>query len=193
MARLRGPLVSFSAHGKLAGALSLAAPRNRPQAREYTTPANPRTPAQIAHRAIVAQAVATWQALVTLPEHHDGWNLLAKHNRMPMTGYAAWIKNTVPGVQITDQVMYATGFGAWAADQLNIFMVAPFFIGPPVEPGLFNVTFGLTPDSMTYAEQVPVNVGWLAVDTTTYPETTMYFNVKKDGLFRSGIAYRVET
>lgn len=61
MAKIRGGLFSLGASGKLAKTLVYSKWKAEPYAREYVTPANPRTPAQVAQRDAVKQAIAFWQ------------------------------------------------------------------------------------------------------------------------------------
>lgn len=64
MAKVRGGLFSLGASGKLAKTLVYSKWKAEPYAREYVTPANPRTPAQVAQRDTIKQAIEYWQ----LPE-----------------------------------------------------------------------------------------------------------------------------
>lgn len=64
MAKVRGGLFSLSADGQLAKTLVYSKWKGIQYAREYVTPANPRTAGQVAQRESMAEAIAYWQ----LPE-----------------------------------------------------------------------------------------------------------------------------
>ena len=68
MAKVRGGLFSLSADGQLAKTLVYSKWKGIQYAREYVTPANPRTAGQVAQRESMAEAIAYWQ----LPELVQG-------------------------------------------------------------------------------------------------------------------------
>lgn len=191
MARLQTPLLSFSARQKLAGALTFAAPRNRPQAREYATPANPRSPAQLAHRAIVAQAVAYWTSTPQFQIAKDSWNLYAKVHRRKYNGYQAWIRAALKAYTLHPQCFFMQPALTWVFDNLTVGFFAPFYIGPPTDPGTFHITYGPKPDQQTYSKNAPAPLGSITIDTSTYPYGVVYLTVKKDNIPRNGITYKV--
>jgi len=63
MARVTGPLMSIDASGTLAGAIVFAKWRGRNYVRRHAIPANPRSPAQLAARSIIAFLGAVWKSL----------------------------------------------------------------------------------------------------------------------------------
>lgn len=63
MARVTGPLMSFDASGTVAGSIVFAKWRGRNYVRRHAVPANPRSQAQLAARAIVAFLAPRWAAL----------------------------------------------------------------------------------------------------------------------------------
>lgn len=63
MARVTGPLMSIDASGSLAGSIVFAKWRGRNYVRRHAVPSNPRTPAQLAARAIIAFLGAVWKDL----------------------------------------------------------------------------------------------------------------------------------
>lgn len=71
MARTNGPLFSLDASGKLGNALVYGKWKGRPTVREYVTPANPRTLAQIWSRRALGALVALWQAMTT--DERETW------------------------------------------------------------------------------------------------------------------------
>ena len=68
MARVTGPLMSFDASGTVAGAIVFAKWRGRNYVRRHAVPSNPRTPGQIAARAIIAFLGKLWTSLGDEPK-----------------------------------------------------------------------------------------------------------------------------
>ena len=68
MARVTGPLMSFDASGTVAGAIVFAKWRGRNYVRRHAVPSNPRTPGQIATRAIIAFLGKLWDSLGDEPK-----------------------------------------------------------------------------------------------------------------------------
>lgn len=60
MATVQGPLMSMEASGKLAGAIVFGKWKGRPTVRSLVTPANPKTAAQTAVRALTSFCGANW-------------------------------------------------------------------------------------------------------------------------------------
>lgn len=56
-------------------------PTGRLQLRRWVMPADPRTPAQVAHRAAFAAAVAAWQSMPQ--EARDSWRIPGKARNLP--------------------------------------------------------------------------------------------------------------
>ena len=63
MARVTGPLMSIDASGSIAGAIVFSKWRGRNYVRRHAVPSNPRTPGQVAARAIMAFCGREWDAL----------------------------------------------------------------------------------------------------------------------------------
>ena len=89
MAKVTAPLFGFSASGRLNKALVYGSWRGIKYARMYAVPSNPRTPAQIAHRALFSAAVADWKELS--PAEKDNWNQQASGR--PLTGFNLFVRD----------------------------------------------------------------------------------------------------
>lgn len=63
MARVTGPLMSFDASGTVAGAIVFSKWRGRNYVRRHAVPANPRSVAQVAARAIIAFLGSEWAGI----------------------------------------------------------------------------------------------------------------------------------
>ena len=108
MAKVTGPFMSIDASGTIYKTLTASIWKGRNCIRGYAIPSNPKTAAQVAHRAIFAAAVAGWQALpaeavdpIAAPElGKDMWNIFAASCQPAISGFnahtKAWIANDGP-------------------------------------------------------------------------------------------------
>lgn len=93
MAKLKAPLLSFDARGKLADTIVFSSWKGIAVARQYVVPANPQTTLQLAQRALMTVVVAKIhavmvQALVPLTQlDKDAYNLRGTLSGLPMTWF----------------------------------------------------------------------------------------------------------
>ena len=93
MAKVTGPLLSFSARGKLANSMVFSAWKGIQDVRQFVVPANPRTTEQVAQRGLFANAVARWHELTG--DDRDAWNRSAGVAATPQTGFNAHTRNDI--------------------------------------------------------------------------------------------------
>ena len=86
MARVSGPLMSFSASGKIADALVFASWKGRDYVRQWFKPGNPQTIKQVNIRTAMTLAVEKWQS--QLQAYKDKWNEFGKQNKI--SGFNSW-------------------------------------------------------------------------------------------------------
>lgn len=96
MAKVSGPFFSVDASGTIYKSLTASIWKGRNYIRGYFVPTNPNTPAQQTQRALMAEAVAAWQALTdTMPvspplgpeSYKDQWNIAAREVYPPISGF----------------------------------------------------------------------------------------------------------
>ncbi len=75
MARVTGPLMSFSASGSVASTVVFSHWKGRPYVRAHVIPANPKSVLQISTRALMGYLSKNWAAIGTSPK--DTWQTLA--------------------------------------------------------------------------------------------------------------------
>ena len=75
MARVTGPLMSISASGTIAKAITFGKWKGRAWVRQHFTPENPKTPKQINVRLALTLLIAEWQGEIQAT--WDGWNAYA--------------------------------------------------------------------------------------------------------------------
>lgn len=96
MAKVAGPFMSVDASGTIYKTLTASIWKGRNYIRGYFIPTNPNTAAQQAQRALMAAAVAAWQALTAVkPDsppladefYKDQWNIAAREVYPPISGF----------------------------------------------------------------------------------------------------------
>lgn len=101
MAKLKAPLLSMGASGQLGKTLVFFPWKGLNVAREYVTPANPKTALQVTQRGFVTAAVTMLhaaQALAVDPLEADdilAYTLLANQNATPRTWYNEFVKRYI--------------------------------------------------------------------------------------------------
>jgi len=95
MAKVKGPLLSISARGKIAKTLVFLSWKGIDTVRKYVIPANPKSADQQTQRGYFSDAIDAW--------HEDGyttldiaaWNLLALAGKAVASGFNMFVKNYI--------------------------------------------------------------------------------------------------
>lgn len=95
MAKLKAPLMSFGASGKLAGALVYFPWKGINAVREYVVPANPRSAEQIVQRGHFEDAVDAWHSLTFTDADRIAWNRWAGTLADIMSGFNAAMRTFI--------------------------------------------------------------------------------------------------
>lgn len=93
MARVSGPFMSVDASGTIYNALTASIWKGRNYIRGYCHPANPKTAAQFAVRTMLANAVASWQALYSGTQ--DEWNTAAGDVYPTISGFNYYVQQYI--------------------------------------------------------------------------------------------------
>jgi len=117
MAKLKGPLMSFSARGPLGRALAFSPWRGVPVARRFFTPKNPNSPAQVSARGDMSGGISLWRSTDFNFADSTAINLLGSLSKKTITGYNAFIRD---GVNIKK-----TGFSPLAVHGFSVVAGAP--------------------------------------------------------------------
>ena len=91
MVKTTGPAVSQEAHGKLADVLIFMKTKKSATVKKHATPSNPKSPAQLAIRAMIKFLSQSWQTLTPLQQ--ATWNTPAFIEDIP--AYHAYVKNNM--------------------------------------------------------------------------------------------------
>ncbi|GAG11646.1 unnamed protein product [marine sediment metagenome] len=86
MAKVKGPLFSIDARGKIADAMVFGGWKGIPWVREWFKPQNPKSDAQVALRLIFSQGVQAWQGNLSDQQKLD-WQTAVDRKGAVMSGF----------------------------------------------------------------------------------------------------------
>ena len=95
MEKLKGPLMSIDARGKLADSMVFMGWKGLKTVRQHVTPANPKTQAQKDQRALMREAVALWHDTAFTEADKDALTVWAATLPATMSGFNAIVKDYV--------------------------------------------------------------------------------------------------
>jgi hypothetical protein len=180
--------MSLGARGTIAKTLTAQSPRGIDRIISTPTHADALTHAQLTQRARLSSAVAFWRQLLTDAQPADAWDRYAAHTRAPFRGYAAAQRAIVKAQSITNNPSFAwlivpdTGYTATAI----LFDVGTH--AQATEPGDFTIYAGSSPASMHPHQTTALDGGGISVSALATRPETVYLQIFKDGIPRSGLA-----
>lgn len=196
MAIVKTPFLSLGASGSIANTLTAQRNRSRDTMRSMPVPTNPRSPAQCAHRAVVAKAVHGWRYTLTLAPGVDepaslGWNRYASHLKTRAAGYHLAVKSMVKTYQLQATAQYVVAAHT-IGNALAVFLLDPYTSAPVAEPGPFDLFAGRTPQSLRFVIQDVFGAGSYSFPAwwPTHQYDPYYIQIFVNGLPRSGV-YRL--
>jgi len=92
MAKVKSPLMSFSASGQIAKSLVFASWKGIADVRQYVIPANPKSADQVTQRGYLTAAVAAWHAFTRNVYDAAAFNILASLEASAMSGFNVFCK-----------------------------------------------------------------------------------------------------
>jgi len=95
MAKVKGPLLSLDARGKIADTIVFSNWKGIKTARTYIIPANPNTADQQTQRGLLSSAVTAYRNADLTGADKLAWDLLATTSPTPMFGFNRWVKNYI--------------------------------------------------------------------------------------------------
>lgn len=93
MAKVKGPLLSIRASGKIADTLVYFPWKGVNAVRSYVVPANPNTADQQTQRGYLEKAVDDWHGIGLDADDHTAWNAHALTRPGPMSGFNSFVKD----------------------------------------------------------------------------------------------------
>src|SRR3990172_5221215 len=147
MAKLKAPLLSFGASGKLADTLVYFPWKGLAVVRSYFTPANPNGAGQQTQRGILTESVASRHALGLDDDDVTAWNRYAASRPTPQSDFNAFVKDfvdlRVSGVILADTDMCYNG--GLVDDGDGTFSAA---VSTPAGPDHVDMIWGYSPTSL---------------------------------------------
>ncbi len=186
MARVRTPLISFGASGKIARTIVFFAWKGIDVAREYVVPSNPRTPAQVTQRNLFADAVAAFRNYLTDAAIRTAWNQLASAGKQAMSGFNRAMESMLAVLKMDPDASYASSYAE--SGQVITFTMLNMDDGTTGdEAGDFEIWKGHAATSLLKFEEVAIAAG--SINTTALGDAgdVVYCELRKSGWSRSGI------
>ena len=188
MARVTGPLFSMTARGKIADALVYAAWKGIDTVRSYVVPANPKTAAQVAQRALMTAGVSAWKNSITDAEGRSAWDREALKDSRPMSGFNSFTSSVVKMMATDPDTSYGDSFTELGGRLVEVDMLNVDDGAAGDEAGNFEIWNGTTPSNMTLLESVAI-IGAKVTSTVAQGVAldVVYCQLRKDSLNRTGI------
>lgn len=188
MAKVTAPLFSFTARGKIAKSLVYSNWKGIADVRQHVVPANPKSTAQVAQRALVTSAVAAWRNYFTNAVMRTAYNLLAQTGMTVQSGYNAFCQAAIPllGVGVTTSM--ASACVAYTGQGADFTMLRLSDGATGNESGNFEMWYGATPGSLLLRSATcTIAAGHIIMTGLGTTAHTVYVKIRKGGLDRSGI------
>jgi len=117
MAKVKGPLMSFDASGKLANSIVFMKWKGIPTVRAHVKPSNPQTAGQTAQRTKMSDAVVQWHNALLSATDKTAWNLFASSFTAVLSGFNAFVKKYID--LVVAGVTYVLLFSFAVTDNAN--------------------------------------------------------------------------
>lgn len=187
MAKVKAPLLSLGASGKIAGTLVATTWKGIKVMREYVKPANPNTAAQVTQRGIFTDAVAAWRNYITNAAQRTAWDKKALSAPNPQSGFNAAMSSLTQILVGNADASYANGFAAAAGNTLDVTMKNMDDGAVGDEAGNFEVWVGDSASSLLYLETQAIAAGVISTSDLGDLDDVKFVDIRKDGYSRSGI------
>lgn len=110
MAKVKSPLMSFSASGQIGKSLVFATWKGIADVRQYVVPANPKSAGQVSQRGLLTSAVSSWHQVVKNIYDAAAYNILASLESKPMSGFNVYCKQWIASLRVPESVLPVSGF-----------------------------------------------------------------------------------
>lgn len=181
MAVVRTPFGSFRASGKIAGALIAYKWNGLNCLRSYTKPRDPKTPAQLARRTLVANATNAYKKYLQHSTAFLGWNKLKTISPEHWSTYNHVVSNLIRELDRQANPSFATEFEARPAKQVWVDMVNVLDGTPGNESGWFQIYTSLDCCNWFWRAQRKIAPpGMLKTPTLPDPAGNIWLLIVKD-------------
>lgn len=175
MAKVKAPLLSFDARGKIADSLVYLGWKGLKTVRQYVIPANPKTGDQQQQRGYFATAVGDWHTDGFNSDDIAAWKLLALSLKEALSGFNVYIRLKVKALiaGVTWESFTAVDPGTPTATGTTI--TANTALTTPCD-----VYYGTKITAMYNTEEGTPAAGTLSVELTGLTASTKYYFYIKD-------------
>ena len=187
MGKVRTPLISFGASGKLAGTLIYGSWKGLNTVKQYAVPENPQTSAQTSQRSAYAAAVSAWRLYLTNVPVREGWDKYASTLKRVMAGYHAAISSLSIVLKVDPDASYVSVPGKNITRKMRHSFANMDDGAVGDEAGNFTMYSGLDYRSLNLDVTGPLAAGKLTGTLQYSNGDTVYSIVYKDSQPRSGI------
>lgn len=187
MARVKAPLLSLGASGKLADAYVFSKQKNRTYVRQKVKPTNPQTAAQQGNRTHMQVAVTAWREYFSDPGFKPAWNLDAATQKGAKSGFNSFAGSVIAAQNIQADTPFADEVRPRAGGAVWFYLIDPLDGTLGTGGGPTGIYYGSNPKSLLFLyNRTPVQNKWM----TTIPGNAgdrVYVQAIRDDVRRSGI------
>lgn len=188
MAKLKAPLMSLGATGKLAGTLVFSTWKGIKTAREYVKPANPQTAAQTTQRNLFSSAVSAFRNYLTDATGRTAWDVSALASGSAQSGFNVCVKNLLARIGTDADASFANTAAAAAAQTIDFTMLNVDDGATGDEAGNFELWTGTSATSLLLsASNLTIAAGTISTGDLGDADDVIYAKLRKDSADRSGI------
>lgn len=187
MAKVRTPLLSFGASGKIGNTVVFFPWKGIDVAREFVVPSNPNTADQQTQRTLFTDAVAAYRNYLTDSELRAAWNRSASVGKKAQSGFNAAMSALT---QITAGDADASFNVTMVEGAANICTFAMENMDDGAagdEAGDFEIWTGAAPNSLLLFESVAIAAADVVTSDLGVAGQVVYIKLRKGGQDRSGI------
>jgi len=188
MGKVRTPLLSFGASGKLANTLVYFSWKGLDVVREYVIPSNPKTAAQTTQRNLFSAMVASWRNYFTDSGMRADWNRSASASHTAQSGFNSAMSAMIKICSGDPDASFASASAPAAGNTVDFTLLNADDGAQGDEAGDFEVWVGDHATSLLNFETVAIAVGVVSTSDLGDADDVKYVKLRKDGQDRSGIS-----
>lgn len=188
MAKLRTPLMGFSARGQIAKSVVAYKWKSLNCLRAYVIPSDPKTPAQLAQRATHRTAHEAWRDWYADSNTRAAWDLFKRTYRRKGAGYNAYMSNAIREINRTPDPFFVTNITRLNPLLATAYMSRLTDQGTQPPKPFYDIYAGLNPLDMSHWSTVQMN-DFTRLNISLIPAfgTWVFLQVKSGDLWVSGI------
>ena len=189
MAKVKGPLFSVTASGKIADTLVYFPWKGIRAVRQWLVPSDPKSPAQVTQRGHLRDAVAEFHAARYTAYDREAWNRYASHDPSIMTGFNRMVKSYLTVVALPGRTWFRLRDAVTSAITATGFTVTISTDEP--SPLIVTIAWGLTPGTLLNSAPMdaltaPPSTDWEYDITGLTGKTIYYYQIRVNDVNSGG-------